>query len=113
METDSRKYEIAHYIGSQILNLRKLHNLSREQLAEKTNLSANYIYEIEKGNSIPGCIALIDICNTFDVAPSNLFSKYLNTNIYIASELTNSNFKNLSEYDKKLIIDIINLMSSR
>ena len=69
--------------------------------------------EIEKGNSIPGCIALIDICNTFDIAPSNLFSKYLNTNIYIASELTNSNFKNLSEYDKKLIIDLINLMANR
>ena len=70
MEIDDRKKEIAQYIGKKILDLRKSQKLSREQFAEKTNLSANYIYEVEKGNSIPGCIALIDICNFCKIAPS-------------------------------------------
>lgn len=87
--------------------------MSREQFAEKTNLSTNYIYEIEKGNSVPGCIALINICNAFNIAPSNLLGKYLNTNIHIAAELINSDYEKLSKYDKKLIIDMINLLANR
>ena len=113
METENRKKEIAQYIGNKILELRKSHKLSREQFAECTNLSANYIYEIEKGNSIPGCLALIEICNYFNIAPSNLLGRYLNTNVYTASELVDSNYEKLSKYDKKLVIDIINLMANR
>lgn len=113
METNRRKEEIAHYIGKQILELRKSHKLSREQFAEKTNLSPNYIYEIEKGNSIPGCIALIDICNTFQIAPSTLLFKYLDDNTYTVSELIHSDFETLSIYDKQLIIDMIHLMANR
>lgn len=113
MEFEERKKEIAQYIGKKILDLRKSKKLSREQFAEKTNLSANYIYEVEKGNSVPGCIALIDICNFCDIAPSNLIGKYLDTNIYTAFELMNTSFERLSNYDKKLIIDMINLLANR
>lgn len=113
MELQDKKEEIAHYIGNEILKLRKSNKLSREQFAEKTNLSPNYIYEIEKGNSVPGCIALIDICNAFQIAPSSLLSKYLDINIYTASELVNSDFQKLSSDEKSLIIDIIKLMANR
>lgn len=113
MDYENRKEEIAQYIGKKVLELRKSQKLSREQFAEKTNLSANYIYEVEHGNSIPGSIAIIDICNYCDVAPANLFGKYLNTNIYTASELIDTNFQKLSSYDKKLIIDMINLLANR
>ena len=117
------------YIGTEEFDIRAIDNdrvviadtsfplftkeLSREEFAEKINLSPNYIYEIEKGNSIPGCKALIDICNTFEIAPSNLLDKYLEKNVYTASELVNSSFHKLSKYDKKLIIDIINLLADR
>ena len=47
MEIEDRKKEIAQYIGKNIFELRKAKKLSREQFAEKTNLSANFIYEIE------------------------------------------------------------------
>lgn len=113
MEIDNKKSEIAQYIGKKVLDLRKSKKLSREQFAEKTNLSANYIYEVEKGNSIPGCMALIDICNFCEIAPSNILGKYLDTNIYTVSELTNTSFERLSNYDKKLIIDMINLLANR
>lgn len=113
MDNEDRKEEIAQYIGKKVLKLRKTKKLSREQFAEKTNLSANYIYEVEHGNSIPGSIAIIDICNYCDITPANLFEKYLNTNVYTASELINTNFQKLSSYDKKLVIDMINLLANR
>lgn len=55
-----------------------------------------FIYEVENGNSIPGGIAIIDICNFCEIAPANLLGKYLDTNIYTATELTNTNFQRLS-----------------
>lgn len=58
-------------------------------------------------------MALIDICNFCEIAPSNLLGKYLDTNIYTASELINAHFERLSNYDKKLIIDMINMLSNR
>lgn len=113
MELDNRKKEIAQYIGKKIFELRKSKKMSREEFAEKTNLSANYIYEVEKGNSVPGCIALIDICNFCEIAPSSLLEKFLDTNVHTASELTSTNFDKLSNYDKKLIIDMINMLANR
>lgn len=113
MDFENKKEEISQYIGNKILELRKSYKLSREQFAKKADLSPNYIYEIEKGNSIPGCLALINICNAFQIAPSNLLNKYLDTNVNTVSELVNSNFQKLSDYDKKLIIDMINFMANR
>ena len=113
MEIEDRKKEIAQYIGKKVLKLRKDHKMSREQFAENTNLSPNYIYEVENGNSIPGGIAIIDICNFCGIGPANLLEKYLDTNIYTASELINTNFQKLSSYDKKLVIDMINLLANR
>lgn len=113
MEANKEKIEIAQYIGKKIFELRKYHKLSREQFAEKTSLSPNYIYEIEKGNSVPGCIALINICNYFEIAPSIILDKYLDKNVYTASELINTSFQKLSNYDKKIVIDMINLLANR
>ena len=110
MNSDIKKDEMAQYIGTKILELRKL---TREQFAEKTNLSANYIYAIEKDNSLPGCIALIDICNYFEIAPSNLLDRFLDNNVYTASELVSSNYQKSTNYDKNLIIDMIDLMANR
>ena len=39
-----------------------------------------------------------------EIAPSNILEKYLDTNTYTASELINTNFEKLSNYEKKLII---------
>ncbi len=46
-------------------------------------------------------------------APSNILEKHLDTNTYTALELINTNFEKLSNYDKKLIIDMINLLANR
>ena len=44
---NEKKKKIAKTIGNKIYNLRNAKKYSREFLAEKVNLSANYIYEIE------------------------------------------------------------------
>ena len=48
-----------------------------------------------------------------EIAPSNILEKYLDTNTYTASEIINTNFEKLSNYEKKLIIDKINLLANK
>ncbi len=110
MEED-RKDLIAKEIGYKIYQLRKQQKLSREKLAEQCNLSPHYIYYLEKGKYLPGCIAIIDLCNALDITPSQLLSPSLNMNINLFNETIKNDFSKLSNYDKKIIIDLIKSMN--
>lgn len=110
MEED-RKDLIAKEIGYKIYQLRKQQKLSREKLAEQCNLSPHYIYYLEKGKYLPGCIAIIDLCNALDITPSQLLSPSLNMNINLFNETIKNDFSKLSSYDKKIIIDLIKSMN--
>ena len=48
VEDDNRRLQIAKKFGANLLQLRKQKGYTREELAEKSNLSANYIYGLEK-----------------------------------------------------------------
>lgn len=111
MEKD-RKEILAKEIGNKIYQLRKKHNLSREKLAEYSNLSPHYIYYLEKGEYLPGCIAIIDLCNALDITPTQLLSSSLNINMNLFNETIKDDFSQLSEYDKKIIIDLIKSMNN-
>ena len=62
MECDRKKI-LSKNIGNKIYELRKANKLSREKFAEICNLSSQHIYYMEKGEFLPGCLTIIDICN--------------------------------------------------
>ena len=107
---DDRKKAIAKEIGNRIYQLRKNNKMTREKLAEYSNLSPHYIYYLEKGEYLPGCIAIIDLCNALNTTPSQLLSPSLNININLFTETIKDDFNKLSEHDKKVLIDIIKSM---
>ena len=45
--------------------VRGTHNLTQEQVAEKTDLSDRYIRKIESGNSIPAVTVMYTICQVY------------------------------------------------
>ena len=109
---DERKNIISKEIGNKIYELRKQHKLIREKLAEKASLSPHYIYYLEKGEYLPGCIAIIDLCNALEITPSQLLSSSLNINPNLFFETIKDDFYKLTEYDKKVVIDLIKSMSN-
>lgn len=109
---EERKDLIAQEIGNNIYTLRKSKKLSREKLAEYSNLSPHYIYYLEKGKYLPGCIAIIDLCNALDTTPSQLLSSSLNMNINLFCETIKEDFSKLTDYDKKVLIDLVKSMSN-
>jgi len=50
VEDKNKREQIAKVFGANLLQLRKQKGYTREELAEKSNLSANYIYGLEKRN---------------------------------------------------------------
>ncbi len=53
-------------------NLRKIKNMSQEQLAEKLEVSRQSVSKWESGNGYPETEKLITICEIFDCSMDNL-----------------------------------------
>lgn len=103
---DAEKSMIAQKIGKRIYNLRKSQNLSREKFAEMCNLSAQYVYYMEKGDFLPGCITIIDICNSFPITPSELLLDSLEIDFDTFNETIKDDFSKLSSSDKKFVQEL-------
>lgn len=59
-------------IGSRISALRRAKNWTQEKLAEKADLSNNYLSNIENNHSIPSLETLMKLCVALDVTPNDL-----------------------------------------
>lgn len=106
-EEEERRKQIAKNFGSNLLKFRKERGFTREELAEKSNLSANYIYGLENGTYLPGCLALIDLSNALNITTAQLLDKYLYNKRNSFIEKISQNIENLSERDLDLILTII------
>ena len=104
---EKRKKEISKKIGNRIYKLRKSKKMSRENFAELCDISAQHVYYIEKGDFLPGCITLIDICNNFSITPSQILMDSLDINENIFNEAMQNDFSKLSKEDKLFIQELV------
>ena len=110
---DKRKKEIAKSIGNNIHKYRTLYNLTREQLAEKSNLTASHIYQLEIGNSVPTLITAIDICNSLNISLSQLTDDLLFDDINRFIDAISKDFNKLSDNEKNAIVHLIEDLSHK
>ncbi|MBQ7087638.1 MAG: helix-turn-helix transcriptional regulator [Clostridia bacterium] len=61
-------------LGKRIKKARIDKNMTQAQLAEKLELSNNYISSIERGNAIPSLETFIAICNALEVTSDMLLT---------------------------------------
>ena len=66
--------ELRLYLGQRVKYLRRLASLTQARLAEKTNLSVNYISEIETGITSPTLKTLLKIAQELNVEVKELFN---------------------------------------
>ena len=69
-------------LGQRIRTIRENNKLTQETLAEMTDLSNNYISNIERNESIPSLQTLVKICSVLRVTPDYV----LLDSIYTAKE---------------------------
>ena len=104
---EQRKKDMAKYIGSNIHQYRINMKFTREQLAEKSHITASHLYQLEIGNSIPSIITVLDLCNALNITVAQLTDNLLYCNVNKYVETISKNFDKLSEKNKKAVIQLI------
>lgn len=75
-------------LGSRIRTARMHKNLTQEELAEKVDVSNNYISNIELNRSKPSLATLIKICNVLEITPDYVLADSVHSsNEYIKDEI--------------------------
>lgn len=82
-------------IGKNIRKFREIKKLRQEDLAEKTDLTTNYIGMIERGEKIPSLETFINILNSLGVSADMVLSDVLDNGYTVKDSLLNEKLKNL------------------
>ena len=106
-----KKSQILEEIGHNIQLARMNKGLTQEQLAEKCNVSTQYIGTIERGKASGSILLLIDICNVLGISPNYIFNKLIKNNndsIDILPTESNIEYLKLKPDNKEFVKQTIN-----
>lgn len=103
MYTDN---DIKKELSINIKNARINANLTQDDLAEKVNLSVQFIRDIERGDSIGSVTTLLNIFNVLNITPNEIFSKLLNVDLSSNKGIIEK-INSLNEHDKNVILLLI------
>ena len=93
-----------------IKQLRKAAGLRQEDLAEKTDLTTNYIGMIERGEKIPSLETFINILNSLGVSADMVLSDVLDNGYTVKDSLLNEKLEKLVPEDRNRIYEVIDTM---
>ena len=97
-------------IGKNIRKFREIKKLRQEDLAEKTDLTTNYIGMIERGEKIPSLETFINILNSLGVSADMVLSDVLDNGYKVKDSLLNEKLEKLVPEDKNRIYEVIDTM---
>ena len=97
-------------IGKNIRKYRNQRKLRQDQLAEKTDLSTNYIGMVERGEKIPSLETFLKIANALEVSADMLLADVLYTYYAVKDSLLADKLDKLSTDDRNKIYDVIDTM---
>ena len=94
-------------IGRNIKKYRIEKKLRQEDLAEKTDLSANYIGMVERGEKIPSLDTFISILNALEISADMVLADVLKQGYVVKNSLFSEDMKKLSQEDRERIYLVI------
>ena len=97
-------------IGKNIRKFREIKKLRQEDLAEKTDLTTNFIGMIERGEKIPSLETFINILNSLGVSADMVLSDVLDNGYTVKDSLLNEKLEKLVPEDRNRIYEVIDTM---
>lgn len=97
-------------IGKNLRKFREIKKLRQEDLAEKTDLTTNYIGMIERGEKIPSLETFINILNSLGVSADMVLSDVLDNGYTVKDSLLNEKLEKLVPEDRNRIYEVIDTM---
>lgn len=90
------------FIRDRISQLRLQKGVSEYQMSYDLGHSRSYIYNISSGKSLPPMAEFLQICDYFDITPSQFFDDTLNNPALLQSAVTE--LRKLNDDDLMLIL---------
>lgn len=97
-------------IGKNIRKYRLMRKLRQEDLAEKADLSINYVGAIERGEKMPSLESLISIINALGVSADMILADVLDNGYLVKDSLLAQKLDKLPAEDRSQIYDVIDTM---
>lgn len=97
-------------IGKNIRKFRLARKLRQEDLAEKTDLTTNYIGMVERGEKIPSLETFITILNALEVSADVVLADVVNTGYVVKNSILNEKLSKLSSDDREKIYEVIDVL---
>ena len=97
-------------IGKNIRKYRLMKKLRQEDLAEKADLSINYVGAIERGEKTPSLESLIAIINALGVSADMILADVLDNGYVVKDSLLAQKLDKLSAEDRSRIYDVIDTL---
>ena len=93
------------FIGERITKLRMAKNVSERELSLSLGKAHNYIYSISSGKILPTMESFLDVCDYFEITPSDFFDEQSENPLLTRDILIKLNA--LSEKDLSLLLEIM------
>ena len=97
-------------IGKNIRKFRLARKLRQEDLAEKTDLTTNYIGMVERGEKIPSLETFIKIVNALGVSSDMVLTDVLETGYTVKNSMLNEKLEKLAPEDRNRIYEVIDTL---
>ena len=93
------------FIGERITKLRMQKDISERELSLNLGKAHNYIYSISSGKILPTMESFLDICDYFEITPSDFFDEQIENPPLARNILKELN--KLSEKEMSLLLEIM------
>ena len=97
-------------IGKNIQAARIQQNLSREALAERSGLSANFIGNIERGEKAVSLESFISIANGLGVSADVLLGRVLTNGYQVKTSMLCERINTLSPKKREMVQDLLEIL---
>lgn len=92
--------------GQRLREQRLKHHLTLEQVAEKADLSANYIGMVERGLKEPGLATIVKILNALNISADELLCDLVPSASHVTDDEISKRLEGLTPMQKKVALDL-------
>ena len=93
--------------GQRLREQRLKQNLTLEQLAEKANLSPNYVGMVERGLKEPGLATIVKLLNGLNVSADTLLCDLVPSASHVTDDEISKRLEGLRPMQKKAALDLL------
>lgn len=93
--------------GQRLREQRIRHGLTLEQLAEKSELSSNYIGMVERGLKEPGLATIVKLLNALNISADTLLCDLVSSASHVTDDEICKRLEGLTPIQKKAALDLL------